>query len=71
MLRLIITIAILVSIFIYALIYSKSTLVKRQENSISLIEVGKSIEDIKKNNSDRKKTIEENEKLLEDLNENN
>ncbi len=71
MLRLIITIAILVSIFIYALIYSKSSLEKRQESSISLIDVGKSIKDIKKNNSDRKKTIEENEKLLEDLNENN
>jgi len=71
MLRLILSIVILVSILIYALLYVKSTLVKRPENSVSMAEIGKTIKNIKENNSERKESIRENEKLLEDLNEKN
>lgn len=71
MLRLILSIILLVSIFIYALLYTKSSLLKRNENSVSLIEMGKTMKDLKKNNSERKRTIKENEKILEDLNEKN
>lgn len=71
MLRLILSIILLVSIFIYALLYTKSSLLKRNENSVSLIEMGKTMKDLKKNNSDRKRAIKENEKILEGLNEKN
>lgn len=71
MLRLILSIILLVSIFIYALLYTKSSLLKRNENSVSLIEMGKTMKDLKKNNSDRKRTIKENEKILEGINEKN
>ncbi len=71
MLRLILSIILLVSIFIYALLYTKSSLLKRNENSVSLIEMGKTMKDLKKNNSERKKTIKENEKILEGINEKN
>jgi len=71
MLRLILSIILLVSIFIYALLYTKSSLLKRNENSVSLIEMGKTMKDLKKNNSERKRTIKENEKILEGINEKN
>ena len=70
MLRLTLSIIIVVSIFIYALLYAKTYLIKSPENSVSLVEVGKSINEMKKNNLKRKNTIKENEKLVEDLDEN-
>lgn len=69
MLRLLIFLIIVVSIFIYGLKYAKISLVRSSENSISLNEVGKSVKEMKENNMKRKKTIKENEMLLEDMNE--
>jgi len=71
MLRLLLSIVILVSILIYALIYAKSTFLKRPDNSVSIIELGKTVKDVREMNKKRKITIKENEKLVEDLNENN
>jgi len=71
MLRLLLTIVILASILIYALIYAKSTLLKRPDNSVSIIELGKTVKDVREMNEKRKITIKENEKLVEDLDENN
>lgn len=71
MIRLILSVILIVSIFIYALLYTQSYLLKSNENSVSLAEMGKIMNDLKKNNSDRKRSIKENEKLVEDLNENN
>jgi len=70
MLRLLLSIVILASILIYALIYAKSTLLKRPDNSVSIIELGKTIEDVRDMNKKHKITIKENEKIVEDLNEN-
>ena len=70
MLRLVLSLIIIVTIFIYALLYAKSNLFNSPENSVSLVDVGKSIKEMKENNMKRKKTIKENEKLVEDLNEN-
>ena len=71
MLRLLLSIVILTSILICALIYAKSTLLKRPDNSVSIIELGKTVNDVREMNKKRKITIKENEKLLEDLDENN
>ncbi len=71
MLRLLLSIVILASILIYALIYAKSTLLKRPDNSVSIIELGKTVKDLRKMNKKRNITIKENEKLVEDLDENN
>jgi len=71
MLRLLLSIVILASILIYALIYAKSTLLKRPDNSVSIIELGKTVNDVREMNKKRNITIKENEKLLEDLDENN
>ena len=68
MLRLLLSIVILVSILIYALIYAKSTLLKRPDNSVSIIELGKTVKDVREMNKKRNITIKENEKLVEDLN---
>ena len=71
MLRLLLSIVILASILIYALIYAKSTLLKRPDNSVSIIELGKTVNDVREMNKKREITIKENEKLVEDLDENN
>ena len=71
MLRLLLSIVILTSILIYALIYVKSTFLKRPDNSVSIIELGKTVKDLREMNKKRKITIKENEKLVEDLDENN
>lgn len=71
MLRLLLSIVILASILIYALIYAKSTLLKRPDNSVSIIELGKTVNDVREMNKKRNITIKENEKLVEDLDENN
>ena len=41
------------------------------KDNISIIELGKTLTDIKKINKDRKNTIKENEKIAEDLDEKN
>jgi len=71
MLRLLLSIVILTSILIYALIYAKSTFLKRPNNSVSIIELGKTVNDVREMNKKRNITIKENEKLVEDLYENN
>jgi len=71
MLRLLLSIVILASILIYALIYAKSTFFKRPDNSVSIIELGKTVNDVREMNKKRNITIKENEKLVEDLDENN
>ena len=71
MLRLLLSIVILASILIYALIYTKSTLLKRPGNSVSIIELGKTVKNVREMNKKSNITIKENEKLVEDLDENN
>ncbi len=71
MLRLLLSVVILASILICALIYAKSTFLKRPDNSVSIIELGKTVNDVREMNKKREITIKENEKLVEDLDENN
>ncbi len=71
MLRLLLSVVILASILICALIYAKSTFLKRSGNSVSIIELGKTVNDVREMNKKRKITIKENENLVEDLDENN
>ena len=65
MLRLILCLIIVITVFIYALKYAKTSLYQKPENSVSLVDVGKSIKEIKENNMKRKQTIKQNEKLTE------
>lgn len=71
MLRLLLSVVILVSILMGAYFYAKSTLLKRPDNSVSIIELGKTVNDVREMNKKRKITIKENEKIVEDLNEKN
>ena len=71
MLRLILSLIIVITVFIYALKYAKTSLYQKPENSVSLVDVGKSIKEIKENNMKRKQTIKQNEKLMEDPDEKN
>ena len=71
MLRLILSLIIVITVFIYALKYAKTSLFQKPENSVSLVDVGKSIKEIKQNNLKREQTIKQNEKLVEDLDEKN
>ena len=71
MLRLLLTVLILVSILMSAYFYAKSTLFKRTDNSTTVIELGRTVKDVREMNEKRKISIKENEKILEDLNEEN
>jgi len=71
MLRLLLSVVILVSILMCAYFYAKSTLFKRTDNSTTVIELGKTVNDVREMNKKRKITINENEKIVEELNEKN
>ena len=71
MLRLLLSVVILVSILMYAYFYTKSTLFNSSDESLSIIELGKTVNDVREMNKKQKITIKENEKIVEDLNEKN
>ena len=71
MLRLLLSVLILVSILMLAYFYAKSTLLNRPDDSVTIIELGKTVNDVREMNNKHKITIKENEKFLEDLNEEN
>ncbi len=73
MLRLLISVFILILILFFALSYGSSSLNKYfggKKDSLSIIEMGRTLKDIKDMSAEQKKTIKENEKMMEDFDEN-
>ena len=71
MLRIMISILILVLILMFAYSFAKSTLFKRTDNTTTIIELERTVNDVREMKNEHDITIKENEKLVEDLNEEN
>ena len=73
MLRLFASVFIIILILIFVLSYGSSFFKKYVgggKDSLSIIEINSKLKDIKDMNAERKKTIKENEKMMEDFDEN-
>ena len=73
MLRLFASVFIIILILFFVLSYGSSFFKKYvggKEGSLSIIEIDRKLKDIKNMNAERKKTIKENEKMMEDFDEN-
>ena len=71
MLRILISVLILVLILMFAFTFAKSNLFNRTENTTTVIELGRTVSDVREMKNERDISIKENEKLVEDLNEEN